>query len=77
MRNLEHKQRGVAHTNTHAKVLPLAITFGDFGTTGGGLGGLYVVLGTFLAAATGGSRFHMSLNSCQYQKLFISHIFII
>ena len=40
---LENKQRGVALLCTHAMFLPLAITLGDLGATGGGFGGLYAV----------------------------------
>jgi hypothetical protein len=60
---LENKQRGVALLCTHAMFLPLAITLGDLGATGGGFGGLYAVWGTLEAATTGGSRLQMSPKS--------------
>lgn len=52
------------HSCVHMpKFLPLAITLGDLGATGGGFGGLYAVWGTLEAATTGWSRLQMSPKS--------------
>lgn len=75
-------KKGCGTQCTHAWILPLAITLGDLGATGGGFG-LYAVLGT-AEACTGFWLFHMSPNSCKstfttskqnnYLHLYIKYI---